>query len=129
MRNAITDILANIIRKVLSSNTGETEDMAKNKDKYFGILLQRIHDKNSHARSYILNVLAQLVSENKAPKNRLIHLLKAGVDRLRDVGVLTRKRAVILIYSVLKMYQYVYSKESQFKTTKALHDDIESLAA
>jgi|JI61114C2RNA_FD_contig_101_468484_length_3691_multi_2_in_0_out_0_1 flagellar biosynthesis chaperone FliJ len=113
LRNAITDIMANIIRKVLS---GDSEEKVKNRDKFIMTLLQRIHDKNSHARAYVLNVLAQLVADNIVPKQRLIMMLKAGVDRLRDASVLTRKRAVLLIYSVLKVYQFIYSKDSNFRT-------------
>lgn len=73
-------------------------------------ILTRINDKSSHARTYNLNILAQLVGENIAPRNRLIYMLKGGVERLRDVGVMTRKRAVALIYNVLKVYQYIYAK-------------------
>lgn len=92
-------------------------------------LLTRIHDKNSHARTFVLNILGQLVSDNIAPKNRLIYMLKAGVDRLKDIGVLTRKRAVTLIYNVLKVYQYIYSKNSTFRTRSELVNDLATLKA
>jgi condensin complex subunit 1 len=126
LRNAITDIMANIIRKVLN---GDSEDKIKNKDKFIMTILQRIHDKNSHARAYVLNVLAQLVADNIVPKGRLLMMLEAGVDRLRDVSVLTRKRAVLLIYSVLKVYQFIYSKDSNFRTEEELKFDIDSLTS
>lgn len=108
--------MANIIRQVLK---GDSEDKIKNRDKFIVTLLQRIHDKNSHARAYVMNVLAQLVADNIVPKARLIMMLNAGVDRLKDVSVLTRKRAVLLIYNVLKVYQYIYGKdgkEGKFRT-------------
>lgn len=87
----------------------------------------RIHDKNSHARAYVLNILAQLVADNIVPKAMLIVMLRAGVDRLKDTSVNTRKRAVLLIYSVLKVYQFIYSRDSNFRTQEELRKDIDDL--
>jgi hypothetical protein len=113
LRNTITEIIANIIRKVLN---GDSEENVQNKEKFIMIILKRIHEKKPHARTYALKVLTQLVSENIVPKDRLLTMLKAGVDRLRDTSVLTRKRAILLIYSVLKVYQSTYNKDSNFLT-------------
>ncbi len=57
LRNAISDILFNIIRNVLNI---ETEENKKAKERFITTLLQRIYDKNSHCRTYVINILMTL---------------------------------------------------------------------
>jgi hypothetical protein len=69
----------------------------RSKDRFITTLLQRIYDKNSFARSYILSILAHLAEENFAPRKHLTLFLKAGIDRVKDVSINCRKKALQLI--------------------------------
>lgn len=60
-------------------------------------MLQRIYDKNSHCRTYVINILATLADENVIPRKYMTLFLKAGIDRVKDISINVRKKALQLI--------------------------------
>lgn len=71
------------------------------KEKFITTLLQRIYDKSSFCRSHVLGILAQLTTDKIIPNKYLILFLKAGIDRVKDQSINTRKRALQLINAVI----------------------------
>lgn len=84
--------------KVVNS---DSEENKKSKDKFITTLLQRIYDKNSFCRSHVLNILATLAEENVVPKKHLTFFLKAGIDRVKDVSINCRKKALQLVNVII----------------------------
>jgi len=92
--------MMNILKYVLSEPNNE--DMYKDaKEKFITTLLQRIYDKSSFCRSHVLGILAQLTADKIIPGKYLILFLKAGIDRVKDQSINTRKRALQLINAVI----------------------------
>lgn len=80
----------------------EGEDRSsKSRDNYINILIQRIYDKSSFCRWHVLGILNQLSLEKLIPKKYIIMFLKAGVDRIKDSSVNTRKKAIQLINTII----------------------------
>lgn len=78
LRNAITEILGNIILFVLTHNKeDQTENLdneenhLKAKKNLLDTLITRIYDKNSYSRSCVLGVLANLCEKNVIPHDYL----------------------------------------------------------
>ena len=92
--------MMNILRFVM--NGEENEEMYKEpKEKFISTLLQRIYDKSSFCRSHVLGILAQLATEKLVPRKYLILFMKAGMDRVKDQSINTRRRALQLINVVI----------------------------
>ncbi len=83
--------MMNIIKFVVNS---DTEENKKSKDKFITTLLQRIYDKNSFCRSYVLGILAHLAEENVVTKKHLTLFLKAWIDSIKDESIICRKIAL-----------------------------------
>ena len=101
MRNAISEIISNIIKKHLISNDEDTENVEhhdKARKKLIDTLLTRIYDKNSFCRSHVLFIFSDLCENNVIPKEYLMTLLKFACDRMKDTSVFVRKRTIILLY-------------------------------
>jgi hypothetical protein len=79
----------------------DEEDNKKAKERFITTLLQRIYDKNSFCRSYILNILTSLAEEDLVPKKYLTLFLKAGIDRVKDISINVRKKALQLINAII----------------------------
>jgi condensin complex subunit 1 len=76
--------------------------MNKARDKFINTLIQRIYDKSSFCRWHVLGILNQLTIERAVPKKYTIMFLKAGVDRIKDHSVNTRKKALQLINTIIE---------------------------
>jgi hypothetical protein len=92
--------MLNILRHVMQAEEAE-ETYREAKEKFVTTLLQRIYDKSSFCRSHILGILAQLASDKLVPRKYLILFMKAGIDRVKDQSVNTRRRALQLINAVV----------------------------
>ena len=84
LRNAIVDIMTNIIRLVLVPAEQEEDTYKEPREKFLCIFLQRITDKHAYCRSHVLSVLGTLAAKKIVPKKYLPHLMKAGIDRIMD---------------------------------------------
>ena len=71
------------------------------KEKFISTLLQRIHDKSSFSRCHILSILTTLSTERLIPRKYMLLFLKAGIDRVKDQSVNTRRKAIQLISQVI----------------------------
>lgn len=75
--------------------------MLKARDKFINTLVQRIYDKSSFCRWHVLGIFNTLAVEKAVPKRYLVMFLKAGVDRIKDVSINTRKKALQLINTII----------------------------
>lgn len=73
----------------------------ESKEKFITTFLQRIYDKHSFCRSHVLGVLGQLVSDKTVDKKYLVLLLKAGIDRVKDISINVRKKALQLLNTTI----------------------------
>lgn len=76
--------------------------MNKARDKFINTLIQRIYDKSSFCRWHVLGILNTLTVEKVVAKKYTVMFLKAGVDRIKDHSVNTRKKALQLINTVIE---------------------------
>lgn len=80
----------------------------KAKKKLLDTLITRIFDKHAYCRSCVLGVLGDLCSENVVPKDYLMPILKCGCDRMKDASAHVRKKAITLLYMVMKYYRVIF---------------------
>jgi len=122
LRNALTDIIAEIIKKVLTVKESEDDDFdskdakLKAKTKMLDRLVKRVTDKHAYSRMHIMKVFIDLCSSNVVPKEYLQVLLRSACDRIKDVSANVRKKAIELLNEVVKIYFsiYVENKERGF---------------
>ena len=62
LRNAIVDIMTNILRLVLAPAEQEEDIYKEPREKFLSTLLQRIYDKHSFCRCHVLGVLGRLAA-------------------------------------------------------------------
>ena len=79
----------------------ETEENKKAKERFITTLLQRIYDKNSHCRTYVINILMAMAEEKLVPRKYMTLFLKAGIDRVKDSSINVRKKALQLINTII----------------------------
>lgn len=75
--------------------------MLKARDKFINTLIQRIYDKSSFCRWHTLGIFNTLAVEKAVPKRYLVMFLKAGVDRIKDISINTRKKSLQLINTII----------------------------
>lgn len=107
LRNAVVDIMGNIIKLVLSSRNLPTDDQGidedelenhdKAKEKILDALVQRIYDKHAFCRSHVLNVFIELCQANLIPQSYLFPLIGCACDRIKDTSANVRRKAIILL--------------------------------
>lgn len=117
LRNALSEIIANIIQKVLTNLDKEDdsnfqENHLNMKKKLLERLIQRVYDKHAFCRSHSLGLLANLCENNTIPRDFLMEVFKKACDRIKDVSANVRKRAIQLL-TITVQYYYVIFVESQ----------------
>ena len=89
-----------------SGSSIKNQHMNKTRDSLLDVLIERTHDKSSYTRSAVLKVWAQLSESNSIPLDRLMPVTELAVDRLQDMSVNVRSKAMkvnILMISYRKM--------------------------
>ncbi len=79
LRNALNEIISNIIKKVLTNADIEDDSLFQEnhknmKKKLLERLIQRVYDKHAFCRSNVLGILANLCEENTIPRNFLLEV-------------------------------------------------------
>ena len=127
MRNALSEILGNIIRNVLTIR-GEDEDHQNMKNyenkklKLLEKLLTRIFDKHAHCRSQALSVLCTLCQENVVPIEFLHPILAGACDRIKDISAFVRRKAIQLLLILVNIYFAVFVKSQNRKVFMSLEE-------
>ena len=93
MRNAILNILGQLIVKKLSGNQMTTEERER-RDEFLDLLQDHIFDNTGWTRSSALKEWTKICIANAIPITRQENLLKIVVGRLRDKSCYVRKAAV-----------------------------------
>lgn len=93
--------------------------MNKAREKFINTLIQRIYDKSSFCRWHVLGILNDLTVGRVVPKKYTILFLKAGVDRIKDTSVNTRKKALQLINTVI---EDVWPENRNLRSVNTLKD-------
>ena len=73
----------------------------------------------------MLGILNQLTIERAVPKKYTIMFLKAGVDRIKDHSVNTRKKALQLINTII---EDVWPEDRVLRSVSMLKDEMNILA-
>lgn len=73
----------------------------------------------------MLGILNQLTIERAVPKKYTIMFLKAGVDRIKDHSVNTRKKALQLINTII---EDVWPEDRVLRSVSMLKDEMNVLA-
>lgn len=111
MRNALVDVIGNIIREL--SEVPEDGDDSSNKSMHlkqisglYGLLLERTLDISSYTRVQVFKVLARLCDLSaKYPQQRLM-ITRAAVDALEDKTSSVRKNAISLLERLILTHPY-----------------------
>lgn len=93
MRNAILNILGQLIVKKLSANQMTSEERER-RDEFLDLLQDHIFDNTGWTRSSALKEWTKICIANAIPITRQENLLKIVVGRLRDKSCYVRKAAV-----------------------------------
>ncbi|KAL4444819.1 hypothetical protein ABPG74_016027 [Tetrahymena malaccensis] len=120
LRNAVVEIMGNIIKNVLSTRQNlpqdeqslqeeESENHEKAKEKILDALIQRIYDKHAFSRSHVLQVFIDLCTQNLVPQNYLFPLLGCACDRIKDTSANVRKKAIILLLKIMEFYFIIFA--------------------
>lgn len=128
LRNGLTDVIGEIIKKVLTSKEGEDEDLdnkesrIKQKTRLLDKLVKRINDKHAFARAHVFKIFIDLCTSNVVPKEYLSVLLRCACERIQDVSANVRKKAIELLNVLVGMYYgiFVENKERGFLSKEDL---------
>jgi len=126
LRNALNEIIANIIKKVLT--TSEEENDMNNqenhiimKKKLLDKMILRVYDKHAFCRSHVLGVLSNLCEANTVPRDYLFEIFKKACDRIKDVSAHVRKKTIQLLTITMRYYYVIYvESQKQIENKKFL---------
>ena len=114
LRNALTEIISEIIKQVLTSKDAEEEGLdnqdthKKAKGRLLDKLLKRVNDKHAYSRSNVLKAFVDLCTSNVIPKEYLQKILQKGCERIKDASANVRKKALELLDKILRMYYTIF---------------------
>ena len=92
-RENIDTSLNNQSDSVLSDSPKE-RNSNKTRDSLLDVLTERVYDKSSYTRCAVLKVWAQLAETSSIPLARIIPVTELATDRLQDVSVNVRSKAM-----------------------------------
>lgn len=114
LRNALTEILTEIIKSVLTQKE-ETGDDLDNQDAYkkakirlLDKLVKRVNDKNAYSRAHVMKSLVDLCTSNVVPQQYLKVMLQKGCERIKDISANVRKKALELLDKVIRIYYNIF---------------------
>src|SRR5882672_11437436 len=108
MRIAIVEIIGHLIRDLANSTdlTNDAQQVQKQINSFYDILLERTLDLSSYVRTKVLAVLAKLCDlPTKFPKQRLA-ITRAATDMLEDKVASVRKGALALLSELVTTHPY-----------------------
>ena len=103
------DFIFQIVKRVLTENSEENK---AEKERLIDILLERVYDKVTHARTHVIALLGLIVEENLAGKDQLLVIMTKGVERMVDISVNTRRRAIFLTHQCMKIFYFLLKTDT-----------------
>jgi len=128
LRNALTEIITEIIKQVLTQREANDDDLdtqdahKKAKIRLLDKLVRRVNDKHAYCRSHVLKAFVDLCNSNVVPKQYLRVMLLKGCERIKDISANVRKKALELVDKVIRMYYSIFvgNSDSGFITVPEL---------
>ncbi|KAH9836066.1 non-SMC mitotic condensation complex subunit 1-domain-containing protein [Rhodofomes roseus] len=108
MRMAIVEIIGCLIRELAaaSENSNDDQQMSKQLEGLWELLIERVIDVSSYVRTKVLSVMTRLCDlPHKFPQQRLA-MTRAAVDSLEDKGSTVRKASVVLLVRLIETHPY-----------------------
>ncbi|XP_037129044.1 condensin complex subunit 1 [Syngnathus acus] len=105
MRVAVCEVLGDILVRVLCGD-GLEESSRADRDRFFDILQEHLHDTHSHVRARVLQVYARIVNSKALPLCRYSEVMGLAVGRLMDKSINAVKSAIQLLAAFIAHNPY-----------------------
>ncbi|KAM6910278.1 condensin complex subunit 1 [Xenentodon cancila] len=105
MRVAVCEVLGEILVRVLCGD-GLDEAGKADRDRFFDILQEHLHDTHSHVRARVLQVYARIVNSKALPLCRYSEVMELAVGRLMDKSINAVKSAIQLLAAFIAHNPY-----------------------
>uniref|UniRef100_A0A3Q3A1L3 Condensin complex subunit 1 n=1 Tax=Kryptolebias marmoratus TaxID=37003 RepID=A0A3Q3A1L3_KRYMA len=105
MRVAVCEVLGEILVRVLCGD-GLDESGKADRDHFFDILQEHLHDTHSHVRARVLQVFTRIVNSKALPLCRYSEVMKLAVGRLMDKSIHAVKSAIQLLAAFIAHNPY-----------------------
>eukprot|EP01103_Thecamoeba_quadrilineata_P010866 TRINITY_DN2462_c0_g1_i1.p1 TRINITY_DN2462_c0_g1~~TRINITY_DN2462_c0_g1_i1.p1 ORF type:complete len:1011 (+),score=148.98 TRINITY_DN2462_c0_g1_i1:371-3403(+) len=106
LRNAVVNVIGQILNKALTKEKDSHHDTTKMQDSLFEILLARFYDITAYTRSKVLQVWNLLTVGRAIPLRFFSTVAKKVIERIRDKSSHVRKCAIQLLSSMLQYNPY-----------------------
>ncbi|XP_041842693.1 condensin complex subunit 1 isoform X2 [Melanotaenia boesemani] len=105
MRVAVCEVLGEILVRVLCGDSLD-ESGKSDRDRFFDILQEHLHDTHSHVRARVLQVYARIVNSKALPLCRYSEVMELAVGRLMDKSINAVKSAIQLLAAFIAHNPY-----------------------
>lgn len=105
MRTAVCEVLGEILVRVLCGD-GLDDAGKADRDRFFDILQEHLHDTHSHVRARVIQVFAKIVNSKALPLCRYSEVMKLTVGRLMDKSINVVKSAIQLLAAFIAHNPY-----------------------
>ncbi|XP_020511411.2 condensin complex subunit 1 [Labrus bergylta] len=105
MRIAVCEVLGEILVRVLYGD-GLDESGKADRDRFFDILQEHLHDTHSHVRARVLQVYTRIVNSKALPLCRYSEVMELAVGRLMDKSINAVKSAIQLLAAFIAHNPY-----------------------
>lgn len=108
MRNAIIEVIGNLIREITNTeDEGEPGQQKRELENYFGLLFDRFLDLNAFVRSKVVQVFLKIldIPTNRFSEARLMLTAKA-VQSLEDKSSMVRKNCIAVLVKLILTHPY-----------------------
>ncbi|XP_060905181.1 condensin complex subunit 1 [Labrus mixtus] len=105
MRTAVCEVLGEILVRVLYGD-GLDESGKADRDRFFDILQEHLHDTHSHVRARVLQIYTRIVNSKALPLCRYSEVMELAVGRLMDKSINVVKSAIQLLAAFIAHNPY-----------------------
>ncbi|XP_035991022.1 condensin complex subunit 1 isoform X2 [Fundulus heteroclitus] len=105
MRVAVCEVLGEILVRVLCGD-GLQESGRADRDRFFDILQEHLHDTHSHVRARVLQVFTRIVNSKALPLCKYSEVMELAVGRLMDKSINAVKSAIQLLAAFIAHNPY-----------------------
>ncbi|MED6268626.1 hypothetical protein CHARACLAT_024309, partial [Characodon lateralis] len=105
MRVAVCEVLGEILVRVLCGD-GLDESCRADRNRFFDILQEHLHDTHSHVRARVLQVYTRIVNSKALPLCRYSEVMELAVMRLMDKSINAVKSAIQLLAAFIAHNPY-----------------------
>ncbi|XP_072250130.1 condensin complex subunit 1 isoform X2 [Leuresthes tenuis] len=105
MRVAVCEVLGEILVRVLCGD-GLDDSGKADRDRFFDILQEHLHDTHSHVRARVLQVYTRIVNSKALPLCRYSEVMELAVGRLMDKSINAVKSAIQLLAAFIAHNPY-----------------------